>query len=87
METTSGLGLKLPSDSDYYDIEDMNYNTRKIDQEFQKSINSEHGMYGIRYYDGKLEVKDNGEWKKVPAHMEDMFGKPYLTEEDWMISL
>ena len=31
--------------------------------------------------------KDNGEWKKVPAHMEDMFGKPYLTEEDWMISL
>ena len=31
--------------------------------------------------------KDNGEWKKVPAHMEDVFGKPYLTEEDWMISL
>ena len=31
--------------------------------------------------------KDNGEWKKVPAHMEDMFGKPYLTEEDWMIML
>ena len=32
-------------------------------------------------------LKDNGEWKKVPAHMEDVFGKPYLTEEDWMISL
>ena len=31
--------------------------------------------------------KDNGEWKKVPAHMEDVFGKPYLTEEDWMIIL
>ena len=31
--------------------------------------------------------KDNGVWKKVPAHMEDLFGKPYLTEEEWMISL
>lgn len=30
--------------------------------------------------------KDNGEWKKVPAHMEDVFGKPYLIEEDWKIS-
>ena len=57
METTSGLGLKLPGDSDYYDVEDMNYNSRKIDQEFQKSINSEQGMHGVRYYDGKLQVK------------------------------
>lgn len=69
METTSGLGLKLPGDSDYFDIEDMNHNTRKIDQEFQKSINSEQGMHGVRYYDGKLEVKDNGEWKAAGANI------------------
>lgn len=69
METTSGLGLKIPSDSDYFNIEDINYNSRKIDQEFQKSINSEHGMHGLRYYDGKLEVKDNGEWKAAGANI------------------
>ena len=69
METTSGLGLKIPSDSDYFNIEDINYNSRKIDQEFQKSINSELGMHGVRYYDGKLEVKDNGEWKATGANI------------------
>lgn len=41
-------------------------------------------------YTGKPRPKerprrDNGEWIKVPAHMEDVFGKPYLTEEDWTI--
>lgn len=67
METTSGLGLKLPSDSDFYDVEDMNYNTRKIDQEFQKSINSEQGMHGIRYYESNLEVynAETEEWEKA----------------------
>lgn len=69
METTSGLGLKIPSDSDYFNIEDINYNSRKIDQEFQKSINSELGMHGVRYYDGKLEVKENGEWKATGANI------------------
>lgn len=28
---------------------------------------------------------DNGKWKKFPASMEDLFGKPYLTKEDWYI--
>ena len=69
METTSGLGLKLPGDSDYYDVEDMNYNSRKIDQEFQKSINSEQGMHGVRYYDGKLQVKVNEAWKETTASL------------------
>lgn len=69
METTSGLGLKLPGDSDYYDVEDMNYNSRKIDQEFQKSINSEQGMHGVRYYDGKLQVKVNKAWKETTASL------------------
>lgn len=29
--------------------------------------------------------KDEGKWIKVPAHMEDVFGTPYLREEDWKI--
>lgn len=29
--------------------------------------------------------KDEGKWIKVPAHMEDYFGAPYLTESDWRI--
>lgn len=67
METTSGLGLKLPGDSDYFDIEDMNYNTRKIDQEFQKSINSEQGMHGIRYLDKSFWIynSETHEWEKA----------------------
>lgn len=31
--------------------------------------------------------KDFGKWKKIPASMEEMFGKPYLTKEDWYINL
>jgi len=31
--------------------------------------------------------KDFGKWKKNPASMEEMFGKPYLTKEDWYINL
>ena len=31
--------------------------------------------------------KDFGEWKKNPASMEEMFGKPYLTKDDWFINL
>ena len=26
-------------------------------------------------------------WQKVPASMEDLFGKPYLTKEDWYINI
>ena len=67
METTSGLGLKIPSDSDYFNIEDINHNSRKIDQEFQKSINSEHGMHGLRYSDKSFWIynSDTHEWEKV----------------------
>ena len=28
---------------------------------------------------------DDGQWKKIEACMNSVFGKPYLTEEDWMI--
>lgn len=31
--------------------------------------------------------KDFGKWQKVPASMEEMFGKPYLTKDDWYIKL
>lgn len=67
METTSGLGLKIPSDSDYFNIEDINYNSRKIDQEFQKSINSEHGMHGLRYLDKSFWIhnSETHEWEKA----------------------
>lgn len=41
-------------------------------------------------YTGKPRPKEkncrkNGEWVKVPAYMENLFGKEYLTEEDWKI--
>ena len=29
-------------------------------------------------------ITQNG-WQKIPASMEDLFGKPYLTKEDWYI--
>lgn len=29
--------------------------------------------------------KDDDQWKKVPASMEDFFGKPFLTDNDWKI--
>ena len=32
------------------------------------------------------QSSDEGRWEKVPARMEEMFGQPYLTEEDWKIS-
>jgi hypothetical protein len=28
---------------------------------------------------------DDGQWKKIEASMNSVFGKPYLTEEDWRI--
>ena len=31
--------------------------------------------------------KDFGKWKEIPASMEEMFGKPYLTKKDWYINL
>lgn len=31
--------------------------------------------------------KDEGQWIKVPAHMEDYFGAPYLNEDDWRIDI
>lgn len=30
---------------------------------------------------------DNGKWKKVPASMQELFGKPYLTKDDWYIEM
>lgn len=30
------------------------------------------------------KITQNG-WQKVPAMMEEFFGKPYLTKEDWYI--
>lgn len=30
--------------------------------------------------------EDNGQWQKFPASMETLFGKAYLTEDDWMIN-
>ena len=30
---------------------------------------------------------DDGQWKKVDASMTSVFGKPYLTEEDWRINI
>lgn len=30
---------------------------------------------------------DNGKWKKVPASMQELFGKPYLTKDDWHIEI
>lgn len=29
--------------------------------------------------------QDDGQWKKIPATMNSVFGKPFLTEEDWKI--
>ena len=29
--------------------------------------------------------EDDGKWKKIEASMNSVFGKPYLTEDDWMI--
>lgn len=31
--------------------------------------------------------EDNGKWKKIPASMETLFGKTYLTEDDWRINI
>ena len=31
--------------------------------------------------------KDAGKWKEVPPSLEDSFGNPYLTENDWKIQL
>ena len=31
--------------------------------------------------------KDDGQWKEVPASMLTLFGKQYLTEEDWKIKI
>ncbi len=28
---------------------------------------------------------DDGQWKKIEASMNSVFGKPYLTENDWKI--
>ena len=30
-------------------------------------------------------LQDDGKWIEVPAHMEDVFGAPYLNESDWKI--
>ena len=31
--------------------------------------------------------EDDGKWKGIPASMETLFGKTYLTEDDWKISI
>lgn len=32
-------------------------------------------------------MADNGGWKKIPASMQEVFGKPYLTKDDWCIEM
>jgi len=35
----------------------------------------------------EVPTDDNGEWIKIPASMENLFGKKFLMEDDWKISV
>lgn len=68
---------KLSTKSDSSHTHDGRYYTKtEVDEKVQgvlshkdENISSEQGLHGIRYYDGKLEVKDNGEWKAAGANI------------------
>ena len=75
--TKTETDTKLSGKSDASHTHDGRYYTKtEVDEKVQgvlshkdENISSEQGLHGIRYYDGKLEVKDNGEWKATGANI------------------
>ena len=72
----------------------MEYNTLKHISEHMMIMNvtSPEGPDGVEWKNytntprpREKSIPDDGEWKKIEASMNSMFGKPFLTEDDWRI--
>lgn len=48
MQTTSKLELKKPSDDDFIDIEDLNYNAQKLDEKVKEIVENIEGLSGLK---------------------------------------
>ena len=57
MQTTENLGLRKPEASDFYNIEDMNYNADVIDAKMKEIEDAAEGY--LRTSDGTLTEKVN----------------------------
>ena len=91
-------GIEEPKDGKWGQIKGMKnrkeFNTLKHISEYMMilMIASPDGPEGAEWRNYTNTPKppeksrpDDGKWKKIPATMNSVFGKPYLTEEDWKI--
>lgn len=91
-------GIEEPKDGKWGQIKGMKnrqeFNTLKHISEYMMilMISEPNGPEGAEWKNytntprpQEKSRPDDGQWKKIEASMNSVFGKPYLTEEDWMI--
>lgn len=91
-------GMEEPKDGKWGQIKGMknrqDFNTLKHISEYMMilMISEPNGPEGAEWKNytntprpQEKSRSDDGQWKKIPASMNSVFGKPYLTEEDWRI--
>ena len=60
MKTTTNLGLKKPEAEDFYSVDDMNYNSDKIDEKIGEIGNIKESTYTKQEVDTKItELEDS----------------------------
>ena len=91
-------GVEEPKDNKWGQIKGMKnrqeFNTLKHISEYMMilEISEPNGPEGAEWKNytntprpAEKSRPDDGKWKKVEASMNSIFGKPFLTEDDWMI--
>lgn len=91
-------GIEEPKDGRWGEVKGMKnrmeYNTLKHISEYMiiMNVTSPEGPEGAEWKNytntprpREKSRPDDGEWKKIEASMNSMFGKPFLTEDDWRI--
>ena len=59
MKTTTNLGLKKPEAEDFYSVDDMNYNSDKIDEKIGEIGNIKESTYTKQEVDTKVTELEN----------------------------
>lgn len=91
-------GIEKPKDGKWGQIKEMKnrqeFNTLKHISEYMMilMISEPNGPEGAEWKNYRNTPRpqeksgsNDGQWKKIEACMNSVFGKPYLTEENWLI--
>lgn len=81
MKNTINYNFNLPEQSDFYNIEHMNENFNKLDNDLKQiensitkmfdieKLNTEEGFNNLRLKDGELQIKNNIEWVNLVSNI------------------